>query len=284
MDHTFTHLLDRLVPCYPEREARAIARLVLETRFGFTWTELCMGKDKPLPEEQRANLENIVERLLRKEPVQYVLGKADFLGQTFSVGPGVLIPRPETEELVAWAVAEHRDAPKAGLRALDIGTGSGCIAVALAAALPGAHVSAIDISTAALATARRNAEALHADIDFRQADILAEAEAPQAADRWDLIVSNPPYVCEREKKDMDTNVLAHEPGLALFVPDDDPLRFYRAIGTYAARTLREGGKLYVEINRAYGEATAELLAGLGLRHATLRKDLWGNNRMIRCEK
>lgn len=284
MDSTFAYIFSRLTPHYPEGEARALARLVLEVRLGFTWPEICMGKDTPLPLEQRREVENIVERLRRKEPVQYILGLADFHGRTFEVGPGVLIPRPETEELADWIIGDYKARHAEALHILDIGTGSGCIAVTLAGAFPRACISAMDISGDALRIARRNAQAAGADIAFLQADILAEAGKAQPPAAWNLIVSNPPYVCESEKKDMDTNVLAHEPAEALFVPDNDPLRFYRAIGEYACKTLKDGGRLYVEINRTFGEETSALFAGLGLRHVSLKKDFYGNNRMIRCEK
>lgn len=282
MDQTFTYIFTRIAPYYPEGEARALARLVLETRFGFTWAEICMGKDAPLLLEQRRELENIVERLQRKEPVQYILGEAEFCGRRFEVAPGVLVPRPETEELVDWVIDDCKAHGVEDMHVLDIGTGSGCIAVTLACAFPHARVSAMDVSADALQIARRNALAAGRDIAFLQKDILVEAGGLDVA--WDVIVSNPPYVCECEKRGMDTNVLAYEPAEALFVPDDDPLRFYRAIGKYAARTLADGGKLYVEINRAFGEETSVLFESLGLRRVTLKKDAYGNNRMIRCEK
>ena len=283
MDTSFKSILARLAADYPEREARALARHVLEVRFGVTQTDICLGRERNFSIEERQELENIVNRLLRREPLQYVLGQADFCGRTFTVAPGVLVPRPETEELVGWIVGEegHTGRPAS---ALDIGTGSGCIAVTLALELPQVRVAALDISAEALTIARRNAATLHARVDFRQADILSMAAEDGPGTEWDFIASNPPYICEREREDMDDNVRLHEPELALFVPDSDPLLFYRAIGQYALRTLKAGGRLYVEINRAYGRETAQLFRELGLRDIELRKDIYGNDRMIRCKK
>ena len=224
-----------------------------------------------------------MNRLLRREPLQYVLGQADFCGRTFAVAPGVLVPRPETEELVGWIVGEEGRTERPA-SALDIGTGSGCIAVTLALELPQVRVAALDISAEALTIARWNAATLHARVDFRQADILSMAAEDGPETEWDFIASNPPYICEREREDMNDNVRLHEPELALFVPDSDPLLFYRAIGQYALRTLKAGGRLYVEINRAYGRETARLFRELGLRDIELRKDIYGNDRMIRCKK
>lgn len=283
MDTSFKSILSRLTPCYPEGEARALARHVLEVRFGVTQTDICTGRERAFSLEERQELENIVNRLLRKEPVQYILGQADFCNRTFTVAPGVLIPRPETEELIGWIVREERHTPPPS-RALDIGTGSGCIAVTLALELPQTCMTALDISPAALDITRRNAAALHAQVDFRRCDILAtEADLP-AVPSWDFIVSNPPYICERERREMDDNVLLYEPAQALFVPDQDPLLFYRAIGQYALRTLKEGGRLYVEINRAYGHETSGLFQQLGLRDICLKKDIYGNERMVQCKK
>ena len=277
MNASFKYIFDKLSTAYPEREARAIARLVLETRFGLTQVDICMGRERTFSLEERRDLENIVKRLSQKEPVQYVLGQADFCGRTFSVAPGVLVPRPETEELTKWIIRDEKESGFSLPCILDIGTGSGCIAITLSQELPQAQVSAIDISPQALAIARENAERLGAAVDFRHQDIL---DSPF----WDIIVSNPPYICEHEREDMEENVLRYEPSQALFVPDHDPLLFYRAIGEYAVKMLKEGGRLYVEINRAYGRETARLFQHLGLRDIIVRKDLYGNERMVRCRK
>ena len=281
MFEPFHYMLGQLSGSFPEGEARAMARLVLETRFGLTLTDICLGRSRNFSLEERQCLENIVKRLLQKEPVQYVLGQADFCGRTFHVAPGVLIPRPETEELVGW-VLQDLPSPSASPRVLDIGTGSGCIAITLAMELPKAQVEAVDISPEALAIAQGNADRLGAKVGFSCRDILSALPDGEALPRWDIIVSNPPYICEREKKEMEKNVLCYEPSLALFVPDNDPLRFYRPIGEYAVRTLSEGGRLYVEINRAYAEETASLFRSLGLRDIAIREDLYGNKRMIQC--
>ncbi len=284
MNASFNYIFDRLRASYPAGEARAIARLVLETRFGLTQTDICMGRDRTFSLEERRDLENIADRLSQKEPVQYVLGQADFCGRTFAVAPGVLVPRPETEELTEWIIRDEKASGTSSPDILDIGTGCGCIAVTLAKELPRAQVSAIDVSPQALAIARENAERLEAAVDFRCRDILCLPSEERAAALWDVIVSNPPYVCKHEREGMDENVLRHEPPLALFVPDHDPLLFYRSIGEYAARTLKGDGRLYVEINRAYGRETTRLFQSLGLRDVALKKDIYGNERMIRCRK
>ena len=243
-----------------------------------------MGRDRTFSLEERRDLENIVKRLSQKEPVQYVLGQTDFCGRTFSVAPGVLVPRPETEELTEWIIRDEKASGFSSPDILDIGTGSGCIVITLSQELPQAQVSAIDISPQALAIARKNAERLGAAVDFRCQDILDSPSKEQDSPLWDIIVSNPPYICEHEREDMEENVLRYEPSQALFVPDHDPLLFYRAIGEYAVKTLKEGGRLYVEINRAYGRETTRLFQSLGLRDVTLKKDFYDNERMIRCRK
>lgn len=224
-----------------------MTRLVLEDLHGFSLTDIALGAVADLSTGERERLECVFSRLREGEPVQYVLGKAWFRGRQFGVAPGVLIPRPETEELCQAIVDDcksserHDDNP---LSVLDIGTGSGCIAISLALDMPSANVSAIDISDQALHIASANAIMLHANVSFHKQDILqaATTSAPDASQgQWDVIVSNPPYITEKEKTNMEPNVLDHEPSLALFVPDDDPLRFYRAIATYAATTLRHDG-------------------------------------------
>lgn len=284
MNASFNYIFDRLCMSYPASEARAIARLVLETRFGLTPIDICMGRDRTFSLEERRDLENIVKRLSQKEPVQYVLGQTDFCGRTFSVAPGVLVPRPETEELTEWIIRDEKASGFSSPDILDIGTGSGCIAITLSQELPQAQVSAIDISPQALAIARENAERLGAAVNFRFQDILDSPSKEQDSPLWNIIVSNPPYICEHEREDMEENVLRYEPSQALFVPDHDPLLFYRAIGEYAVKTLKEGGRLYVEINRAYGRETTRLFQSLGLRDITLKKDFYDNERMIRCRK
>ncbi len=280
--------LHALASLYPQGEAAALARMVFEERFGMSQTDLLLGKDSNLSANDRTELHNIVVRLLKNEPIQYVLGQTVFCGLTIGVGPGVLIPRPETAELVEWVAAQY-----AGLlpessgsalrcsslpppRVLDIGTGSGCIALALASR--GFRVEAWDVSEEALTIARGNAERLGLDVLFERKDIL---QIGAVESRYDLIVSNPPYVCQREALDMERNVLDHEPSLALFVPDDDPLLFYRTIARFARTALVPGGQLFFEINRAYGPETAEILRQQGFCDVEVRQDQFGNDRMAR---
>lgn len=280
MDTHFTALRQSLATHYGEGEARAIAFMLYEDAFGVSRTDIYADKVRQFSEDERARLDNMCQLLTKGVPVQYVLGKATFCGHTFAVSPAVLIPRPETEELVAWTteVAQLMPPPEdRPLRLLDAGTGSGCIAVSLKLALPGADVTAWDISPEALAVARSNARTLGADVHFEQRDILAP---PDAAVRYDIIVSNPPYICECEQADMEANVTEHEPHIALFVPDADPLRFYRALCHHARASLYPGGRLLVEINSACGPDTTRLFAGQGLQHVELRKDAYGLDRMV----
>ena len=283
MTPVFKYLVEQLSLSYPAREARAIARYILEVRFGLTSTDLCMGRAKTFSIEERRELENIVRRLQQKEPIQYVLGQTDFCGRTFHVAPGALIPRPETEELTEWIISNEKQHAVKGTTILDIGTGSGCIAITLALSIPQAQVSALDISPQALDIAHRNAVHLNASVAFLQEDIL-EIRPTTKEGEWDIIVSNPPYVCEKERAEMEENVLDHEPPQALFVPDDNPLLFYRAIAQYATSSLKDGGRLYLEINQAYGQETLDLLCETGLRNPVLKKDLYGHERMILCTK
>lgn len=231
-------------------------------------------------------------RLLLHEPVQYVLGQAEFCGRTFHVAPGVLIPRPETEELCQWIITEIRDEriEVRDFSILDIGTGSGCIAVTLAAELPQAEVTAWDISAEALHVARENACSNDVQVTFLQVDVLTLQPSPSTADhtpltsQWDLIVSNPPYICNKERATMEANVLEHEPHTALFVPDDDPLLFYRTIAQYGQEALKPGGWLYFEINPLYATSLTTLLSRMSFRDIETRNDQYGKQRMIRARR
>ncbi len=271
-------LRNRLKACYSAQEATALARIVCCEIGGQQVTDFVLNE--PLaPDDIRARkLEEAIERLLRFEPIQYIQGKARFLGRDFHVEPGVLIPRPETEELVERILKE---AP-VDARILDIGTGSGCIAVTLAKELPAARVEAWDISETALRIARQNAKTWQAGVNFVRRDVLTWE--PEGTERTDLLVSNPPYVTESEKAGMEPNVRLYEPGTALFVPDDDPLRFYRHIGLLGRRLLTPGGKLYFEINRAYGPETAALLHAQGYAEVRTDKDLSGNDRFVTAKQ
>lgn len=371
---TYNQLWKRLTAIYNEREAQAIVRTVLDALFGMSLTDICLGKVTQLSADDTTRLEKIMQRLEKSEPVQYVLGAEWFAGRLFDVAPGVLIPRPETEDLVKWTCDEAKekekednskeergkeekeiskkgeapqkeeqllssplkeeeeglrkgkDAPqkeeqplssplkeeKEGLRKgkdasqkeeqhlssllksnkevsekgeevphpsiLDIGTGSGCIAITVALALPQARVTAWDISTDALAIAAGNAHRLGASVRFEHQDALS---APDDEERWDVIVSNPPYICDRERADMSDNVLSYEPELALFVPDSDPLLFYRAIARYASKALKPGGRLLFETNTAYVYEVAQTMADEGFTAIEVRNDCFGKPRMVK---
>ena len=373
---TYNQLWKRLTAIYNEREAQAIVRTVLDALFGMSLTDICLGKVTQLSADDTTRLEKIMQRLEKSEPVQYVLGAEWFAGRLFDVAPGVLIPRPETEDLVKWTcdeakekekekednskeergkeekeVSKKGEAPqkeeqllssplkeeeeglrkgkdasqkeeqhlssllkeeKEGLRKgedasqkeeqhlssllksnkevsekgeevphpsiLDIGTGSGCIAITVALALPQARVTAWDISTDALAIAAGNAHRLGASVRFEHQDALS---APDDEERWDVIVSNPPYICDKERADMSDNVLNYEPELALFVPDSDPLLFYRAIARYASKALKPGGRLLFETNTAYAHEVAQAMADEGFTAIEVRNDCFGKPRMVK---
>jgi release factor glutamine methyltransferase len=264
---TYAEFWQPLKSLYDEGEARAIAQMVMELHFGLTMADILCGR---MADE--TELRRVQQRLLQGEPVQYVLGKAEFCGRLFRVAPGVLIPRPETQELCQWILSAS--APS---RILDIGTGSGCIACTLAAAWPTAAVTAWDVSADALAIARENARLGNVSVSFEQVDIFQ----PRTSE-WDLIVSNPPYICEKERVSMDRHVLDHEPSIALFVPDDDPLLYYRAIAQYARRSLVTGGRLFFEINPLYVAELEAMLSTMSFCDIETRNDQFGKPRMIKA--
>ena len=265
---------------YSESEIHAIGMLILEKLTGFSRIWLLIHKELKLNDEQNIIASQYLERLKNHEPIQYILGETEFYGLKFKVNPSVLIPRPETEELVEWVKPPHP--PKGGFLSgtptlLDVGTGSGCIAVALKKKFPSANVSAMDISPEALALAKENAALNEVNIEFIQDDILH----PAATDRkWDVIVSNPPYIPASEQRYLHKNVTDFEPHLALFVQDNDPLIFYRKIAEFALSHLTAGGRLYVEIHQSLGRQCCQLLESMGFQSVELRKDLSGNDRMI----
>ena len=267
---------DALRGHYPDSEALSLAKMLLTEAFGFSTLELYGGKDKEISGNRLRDLHEMLSRLKKNEPIQYIIGTESFCGLTFEVNPNVLIPRPETQELVRWIESDWKSVP---CRILDIGTGSGCISISLAKFLEGAKVESWDISEGALQVARRNCVRNEAEVLLRQQDVLS---AVPEGELYQVIVSNPPYICEKEKVDMDANVLDWEPETALFVPDADPLLFYRKIAELGVSMLCEGGALYFEINRAYGEETLRMLEGLGYRQLELRKDDFGNDRMIKA--
>ncbi len=302
---TYQQLWQSLTPLYDAGEAQAIVRTVLDVKYGMTLTDIICGKVNEISADEERKLEEIIIRLQKGEPVQYVLGEADFAGRTFHVEPGVLIPRPETAELCQWIeediAGKSTDSPKDSSedsskdspevspqatddarRILDICTGSGCIAITLGLNIPNSEVTGWDISEDALRIAQGNMEMLKArNVRIEYQDALA---LPKAAEAADLIVSNPPYICEKEKADMEKNVLEHEPSLALFVPDEDPLKFYRAIAEYASSALKSGGALYFEINPIYEKETREMLLKLDFKDIETKEDAFGKKRMMRAMK
>lgn len=277
MHPVYLHIKKELSPFYAEGEASAMAKWISSDILHLSTMELYTGKDMNFSTKAWKEVEDILARLKQREPLQYILQEAPFCGLSFHVEKGVLIPRPETEELVEWIVSDCQKAGK--VRILDIGTGSGCIPVALAERLPEAEVASCDISAEALRIAAANVKRYGDKVTLFQADILLD-ELPDC--RVDVLVSNPPYITDSERKDMEANVLDWEPELALFVPDTDPLRFYRRIAQKGLDWLTEGGALYFEINRAYGAETVRMLEECGYRDIALRKDLSGNDRMIKA--
>lgn len=268
---------EKLSGIYDTCEADGMFFRALSHCTGMGRLEYAAAKDDGFPDADAAYMVGILTELSRGCPLQYVLGVQRFAGYEFRVDGSVLIPRPETEELVQSVLQVN--AGREGLRVLDIGTGSGAIAVSLALAEPSWRVAAMDVSAAALATAAANAARLGAGVEFIQDDILSP-QAVLPAVKYDVIVSNPPYVLESEKSLMHRNVLEYEPALALFVPDDDPLLFYRAVSGFAADALAPGGKLYFEINSALGEATADLVRSCGFTDVVVSKDISGRDRFV----
>ena len=260
---------------YGPTEGYALYRMVMEECFNLSHTDILLGKDSHISEEKQTRLKEITRRLLKNEPIQYILGYAWFCGHRFNVRNGVLIPRPETELLVdkVLEIAKmHIEDTRTKI--LDIGTGSGCIAVSLA--LAGHKVTAMDISEDALNIAQENAIILEADVDFVHENILHPSAS---SEQWNIIVSNPPYICLHEAEEMERNVLDHEPHLALFVPDTDPLIFYRAIASFAMSHLAPHGWLCLEINQAFPDETTQLLSSFGFRDITIIPDQYGKNRI-----
>jgi len=270
---------DRLFPLYCKQEIESISRLIFEKICGFSGLRLHLKQNETISAANLAQITDIINRLLQFEPIQYIFGETEFYGLIFKVNPGVLIPRPETEELVEWMINDYKQlAPTI----LDIGTGSGCIPIALLKNLPGASAVGWDISSEALAVAKENAKINHVDIDFQYVDIL-KTIYPAHKEAFDVIVSNPPYVTTSDRKLMHKNVIEWEPHIALFVPDNDALVFYRAIADVALHLLKSGGNLFLEINEKYGKEVSALLELKGFSNLILRKDINGKERMIKAE-
>lgn len=263
---------------YTQSEASALTRIIATEMLGIPQMTFFLKEDVTLKAEQEAMLFNTIERLKKYEPIQYIQGYSDFCGLRFKVTPATLIPRPETSELIEWIAADHSGKAAS---ILDIGTGSGCIAISLAHKLPESKVTAWDISPEALAVATENSKANGCTVLFEQVDILSYE--PKSA-QFDIIVSNPPYIKENEKSAMHSNVLNWEPHTALFVPDSDPLQFYRTIAKKGLTLLKSGSTLYFEINRTHGAETMKMLADYGYTNIELRKDFADNDRMIKAKK
>lgn len=279
----YEELWHRLTPLYDAGEAKAIVRWVLDVRFGLSATDVYCGKVTELSANHQTELEKIMLRLEKGEPVQYVIGVADFFERTFHVAPGVLIPRPETAELCEWIInSEKEKGNSQTCHVLDIGTGSGCIAITLALELPKAKVSAWDISDEALRIAQENAKVLGASVSFEHHDIL-NPSLP-SSQTWDLIVSNPPYIEPKERDGMEKNVLDYEPELALFAPEQNPIIFYQRIGDYAWKSLNHHGLLFFELNPLTAEAVSNYLSDLGFSEIEIRQDQFGKQRFLKAKK
>ena len=279
MQASINYIRKELEKLYPPEEIASFIRIIFEHLKQYNLTDLILKKDEILPVDEKKEVKRIVTRLANFEPIQYIVGETEFYGLPFLVSPHVLIPRPETEELVDWILKSRKTASP---RILDVGTGSGCIPISLKKNWPEANLMGCDISESALKIAQKNAGLNQTEIAFFHLDILNPV-LPTSFPKIDILVSNPPYVTESEKLQMNDNVLKHEPVNALFVPDDDPLLFYQSLATFGKEHLIEGGQLFWEINEAFGEECRQLLKENGFSNVQLRKDLNGRNRMIFAE-
>ena len=284
-----TNFLQELSLLYDEKEIESFFYIVLESFHNLKHIDLALNPAIAMNEMQLQLWESLLSDLKKEKPIQYILGRTEFYGLPFLVNESTLIPRPETEELVEWVVVESQKSKVENLKILDIGTGSGCIAISLAKNIPNAEVFAIDVSEKALITAKKNAEINNVAINFITTNILQINDLKEITTQnskfithFDIIVSNPPYVRNLEKTEIKTNVLEYEPHLALFVEDNNPLLFYRKIAQLATKNLSKKGHLYFEINQYFGKETVELLENLGFTNIELRKDIYGNDRIIKC--
>lgn len=284
---TYNDIWRPLVNIYGEGEAKAIAKYVLDVSFGLSTADIYGGAVERMDADDERRLASMLGRLMRSEPVQYVAGVADFCGRAFYVDGNVLIPRPETEELCQWVIDDcgkvegWTDDRSKDVDILDIGTGSGCIAVTLALDIADARVTAWDISEGALAVAKRNVRRMNAHVDFCKVDVF---NPPEDKERWNVIVSNPPYICAKEQATMHRNVIDYEPHSALFVPDGSPIVFYQAIACYARLSLRHRGTLFFEINPLYVKDIQDMLVSNGFSDIEIRIDSFGKERMVKAVK
>jgi len=279
MKSTIQYIEKELAGLYPPAEIEGFKRIIFETVFGWSFTEQVLKEQETILPVDFERIKSVIFRLKNSEPIQYIFGETEFFGLKLKVNSSVLIPRPETEELVEWVVKTELSE---NCKVLDIGTGSGCIAIAIKSHLKNADVSGIDISVEALETARMNAIENGLEINFYSADIFNMKNFE--GEKFDVIVSNPPYIRESEKVLMHSNVLNYEPEIALFVSDNDPLKYYRAIAIFAKRNLHENGKLFFEINENLGSEIITLVKQHGFHSVDIRNDLSGKNRMLRCRK
>jgi release factor glutamine methyltransferase len=277
MKSSIQYIEKELAGLYPDTEIEGFKRIIFDFVCGWGFTEQVLKKHEKVSPTDFEKIKSIVLRLKDYEPIQYIIGETEFYGLKLKVTPAVLIPRPETEELVDWVV--HSKLPEK-CAILDVGTGSGCIALAIKSKLKDANVSGIDISGEALEIARKNATENGLEVNFFSADIFDFSTVKNR--KYDIIVSNPPYIRESEKVQMHSNVLNYEPEIALFVPDTNPLRFYIAITGFAKNNLRDNGRLFFEINENLGDEMTELMTNYGFNHIEVRKDINGKNRMLSC--
>ena len=277
----FLYIENGLKNIYHKTETESMAYIILEEIAQLSRTDIYLNFNKTLPKETEVKCKSIVNQLKTKKPLQYILGFTEFYSLRFQLDKNVLIPRQETEELVDWIIKDNKES---GLKLLDIGTGSGCIAISLAKNLSNSKITAFDFSPKALDKAKENAEFNQVKADFILWDILDKEKAFSQDEKFDIIVSNPPYVRELEKQKMQTNVLDFEPHSALFVSNENPLVFYNAIAEFAQKYLKENGKLYFEINEYLGKETVEMLKGLSFKNTELRQDINGRDRMIKAYK
>lgn len=281
MTETVAYIQDTLKNYYPPSEIKAFTRLIMERVCDIQPHQFLLCKDKELSGKEKEQIHNIVERLMKYEPIQYIFGITDFYGFELEVNPSVLIPRPETEELVELILGDYA---KKNVEIIDVGTGSGCIAITLRKLLKKSLVSALDVSEDALKVAKRNAVRNRAPITFYQRDILQpSATADSIEDEFDVVVSNPPYVMEKEKAEMDRNVLDYEPAQALFVPDENPLLYYHNITRFAEQKLKKKGYLYFEINEQLGDEIVKYLRQMEFKNVELIQDLSGKDRFVKAQ-